>query len=83
MCQLAAAEVASAIVPRLSVPPELERLMADGVEVGGRSVCAVHREGAQRNPAVSTVLRTLRAIVEEREAVLTSGGLSARFGAAS
>ena len=70
MCQLAAAEVASAIVPRLSVPPGLERLMVEGVDVGGRSVFAVHREGAQRNPAVSVVLRTLRAIVAEREAAL-------------
>jgi DNA-binding transcriptional LysR family regulator len=70
MCQLAAAEVASAIVPRMSVPPALEGLMVDGIEVGGRSVCAVHREGAQRNPAVAAVLRTLRTIVAEREAAL-------------
>jgi len=76
MCQLAAAEVASAIVPRLSVPPALERLMVDGIEVGGRSVYAVHREGAQRNPAVSVVLRTLRAIVAEREAALRDGSVS-------
>jgi DNA-binding transcriptional LysR family regulator len=68
MCQLAAAEVASAIVPRLSVPSALEGLMVDGIELGGRSVGAVHREGAQRNPAVAAVLRALRAIVAEREA---------------
>jgi DNA-binding transcriptional LysR family regulator len=74
MCQLAAAEVASAIVPRLSVPSALEGLMVHGIDVGGRSVCAVHREGAQRNPAVAVVLRTLRAIVAERESALLQGG---------
>ena len=76
MCQLAATEVASAIVPRLSLPSVLERLMVDGIDVGGRSVYAVHREGAQRNPAVSVVLRTLRAIVAEREAALRDGSVS-------
>jgi DNA-binding transcriptional LysR family regulator len=70
MCQLAAAEVASAIVPRLSVPSALEGLVVHGIDVGGRSVCAVHREGAQRNPAVSVVLRTLQEIVAERESAL-------------
>jgi DNA-binding transcriptional LysR family regulator len=83
MCQLAAAEVASAIVPRLSVPPALEGLMVDGLDVGGRSVCVVHREGAQHNPAVAAVLRTLRAIVADRETALTEdlpGGRSRAAG---
>jgi DNA-binding transcriptional LysR family regulator len=80
MCQFAAAEVASAIVPRLSVPSVLERLIVDGIDVGGRSVYAVHREGAQRNPAVSVVLRTLRAIVAEREAALRDGSVSSALG---
>jgi DNA-binding transcriptional LysR family regulator len=77
MCQLAAAEVASAIVPRLSVPSALEGLVVHGIDVGGRSVCAVHREGAQRNPAVSVVLRTLQAIVAERESALRQDGSAA------
>jgi len=80
MCQLAAAEVASAIVPRLSVPSGLGRLTVDGVDVGGRLVYAVHRKGAQRNPAVSAVLRTLRAIVAEREAALRDGSVSPGLG---
>lgn len=74
MCQLAAAEVAAALVPRLSVPPALAGLMVHGIDLGGRSVCAVHREGAQRNPAVSVVLRTLQTIVAERESALRQGG---------
>lgn len=81
VCQLAAAEVAAAIVPRLAVPPGLEWLMVDHIGLGGRSVCAVHREGAQRNPAVSAVIRTLRAIVEEFETELTLGSPGARMGA--
>ena len=74
MCQLAAAEVASAIVPRLSVPSALDGLMVHGIDVGGRSVYAVHREGVERSPAVAVVLRTLRAIVAERESALLQGG---------
>ncbi|MBV9796177.1 MAG: LysR family transcriptional regulator [Actinobacteria bacterium] len=82
MCQLAAAEVAAAIVPRLSVPPALEELMVEGLDLGGRSVCVVHRDGAQNNPAVAAVLRTLRAIVADRDTTLTAGRLAERSRAA-
>jgi len=83
MCQFAATGVASAIVPRLSVPTALEGLIVDGLDVGGRSVCAVHREGTQRNPAVSAVLRALEAIVAERAAALQAGSDGAGLRAAS
>lgn len=70
MCQLAAVEVASVIVPRMSIPTALEGLIVDWIDVGGRSISAAHREGAQRNPAVSTVLRMLKEIVAEHETAL-------------
>jgi hypothetical protein len=59
------------------VPSALEGLVVHGIDVGGRSVCAVHREGAQRNPAVSVVLRTLQEIVAERESALRQDGSAA------
>jgi hypothetical protein len=71
------------MVPRLSVPSTLGGLMLHGIDLGSRSVYAVHREGAQRNPAVSVVLRTLQAIVAERESALQDGSAAARLRHAS
>lgn len=62
ICDLAATEVASAIVPRLSVPAALAGLIVDGVDLGGRQVEAVVREGRQRDPDIALVLRTLHAV---------------------
>lgn len=62
ICDLAATEVASAIVPRLSVPPALEGLIVADVDLGGRQVDAVVREGRQRDPKIALVLRALRAV---------------------
>jgi DNA-binding transcriptional LysR family regulator len=81
MCHLAAAEVASVIVPRMSIPTALEELIVDWINVGGRSISAVHRAGAQRNPAVSIVLRTLRKIVAEHETALWVDLSGIRLGA--
>ncbi|HLS77151.1 MAG TPA: LysR substrate-binding domain-containing protein [Nocardia sp.] len=67
MCQLAAAGIGLALVPLLSVPDGLRALVVDGLDVGGRSISALHREGAAGNPAVSSVLRTLREVARERE----------------
>ncbi|OMC03607.1 LysR family transcriptional regulator [Mycobacterium sp. NS-7484] len=65
LCELAATEVASAIVPRLSVPAHLESLLVPGLDLGGRAISAVVRAGRQRDPNIDLVLRTLRAIADQ------------------
>ncbi|WP_040800040.1 LysR family transcriptional regulator [Nocardia higoensis] len=67
MCQLAAAGIGLTLVPLLSVPESLRELVVDGLDVGGRSISALHREGAAGNPAVSLVMRTLREVARERD----------------
>ncbi len=64
ICELAATEVASAIVPRLSVPAKLEALIVEGLALGGRTISAVVRAGRQRDPNISLILRTLQAIAD-------------------
>lgn len=65
ICDLAATEVASAIVPRLSVPAALEGLIVGGLDLGGRTISAVVRAGRQRDPNIALILRTLRAIADQ------------------
>jgi DNA-binding transcriptional LysR family regulator len=65
ICDLAATEMASAIVPRLSVPRQLDSLIVPGLELGGRSISAVVRSGRQRDPNIAMVLRTLRSIAAD------------------
>ncbi|WP_135453923.1 LysR family transcriptional regulator [Mycobacterium sp. DL99] len=65
ICELAATEVASAIVPRLSVPTKLEGLIAEALPLGGRTISAVVRAGRQRDPNIALILRTLRTIAEQ------------------
>jgi DNA-binding transcriptional LysR family regulator len=65
ICDLAATEVASAVVPRLSVPPSLSGLIVPNVELGERTISAVIRAGRQRDPNVALVLRTLRAVAAD------------------
>ncbi|WP_432842449.1 LysR family transcriptional regulator [Dactylosporangium sp. CA-092794] len=68
ICDLAATEVASAVVPRLCVPPHLEGLIVDdlpGTDLGGRTVSAVVREGRQRDPNIALVTRALRTIAAD------------------
>jgi DNA-binding transcriptional LysR family regulator len=65
ICDLAATEVASALVPRLSIPTRLEPLIVPGVKLGGRTISAVVRAGRQRDPNIALILRTLRTIATE------------------
>ncbi|OBB10466.1 LysR family transcriptional regulator [Mycolicibacterium setense] len=65
ICDLAATEIASAIVPRLSVPTKLEGLIVPGLQLGGRTISAVVRAGRQRDPNIALMLRTLRAIAAD------------------
>ncbi|CDO30196.1 LysR family transcriptional regulator [Mycolicibacterium porcinum] len=65
ICELAATEIASAIVPRLSVPANLESLIVGGIELGGRAISAVVRAGRQRDPNIALILRTLRSIADQ------------------
>lgn len=67
ICDLAATEIASAIVPRFSVPPKLEALIVPDLELGFRTISAVVRDGRQRDPNISLILRTLRTIAEETQ----------------
>ncbi|WP_319446388.1 MULTISPECIES: LysR family transcriptional regulator [unclassified Mycobacterium] len=62
ICDLAATETASALVPRLSVPQRLESLIVPDIEFGGRTISAVVREGRQRDPNIALIVRTLRNI---------------------
>ncbi|CQD25300.1 LysR family transcriptional regulator [Mycolicibacterium conceptionense] len=64
ICELAATEVASAIVPRLSVPANLEGLIVGGLQLGGRAISAVVRAGRQRDPNIALILDALRTIAE-------------------
>ncbi|MCV7434210.1 LysR family transcriptional regulator [Mycolicibacterium bacteremicum] len=65
ICDLAATEIASAIVPRLSVPTGLEGLIVPDIEVGGRTVSAVVRAGRQRDPNIALILRTLHTVAAD------------------
>ncbi|MGV9796902.1 LysR family transcriptional regulator [Mycobacterium sp. NPDC003449] len=65
ICDLAATEIASAIVPRLSVPQELTGLIVPGMKLGGRTISAVVRAGRQRDPNIALILRTLQTIAAE------------------
>ncbi len=70
VCDLAATEAATALVPRRSVPAHLEQLIVDGLELGGRTISAVVREGRQRDPNIASILRTLHLIAEENTPVV-------------
>lgn len=74
ICDLAATEVASAIVPRLSVPEKLEGLIVPGLDLGGRTISAVVRAGRQRDPNIALIVRTLHAIAEDALPERNSGG---------
>lgn len=65
ICDLAATEIASAVVPRLSVPARLEHFIVPDLVVGGRGISAVVRAGRQRDPNIALVLRTLREIATD------------------
>jgi DNA-binding transcriptional LysR family regulator len=65
ICQLAATEVASAIVPRMAVPAQFESLIVEGVDFGARKISATVREGRRRDPNITRVLRELHAIVAD------------------
>ncbi|MEZ0364647.1 LysR family transcriptional regulator [Mycobacterium sp. pUA109] len=67
ICHLAATEVASAIVPRLSVPASLTGLIVPDVKLGVRTISAVVRSARQRDPNIRLVLRTLRTIAAEAQ----------------
>ncbi|TCJ95628.1 LysR family transcriptional regulator [Nocardia alba] len=69
VAQFAASEVASAMVPLLAVPPGAERLIVDGLDLGGRSICATYREGRQRDPNIRATLHVLRGVVADRSAL--------------
>lgn len=64
ICELAATEVASAVVPRLSVPPHLDHLVVPGLALGGRTISAVVRAGRQRDPNIAVILRALHAVAD-------------------
>ncbi|GGN97708.1 hypothetical protein GCM10010112_90310 [Actinoplanes lobatus] len=65
VCELAATEVAAAIVPRLAVPAHLEGLIVEGPALGGRTISAVVREGRHRDPNIASVLRILRTVADD------------------
>jgi DNA-binding transcriptional LysR family regulator len=65
ICDLAATEIASAIVPRLSVPSTLANLIVPDMKLGGRTISVVVRAGRQRDPNIALILRMLRVIAAE------------------
>ncbi|WP_245672939.1 LysR family transcriptional regulator [Aldersonia kunmingensis] len=62
MCDLAATETASAIVPRLSIPAHLESLIVPDMNLDNRTIRAVVRPGRQKDPGIAAILQTLRSI---------------------
>ncbi|MCZ8379945.1 LysR substrate-binding domain-containing protein [Mycobacterium sp. CPCC 205372] len=79
ICDLAATGTASALVPALSVPVPLQPLVVADLDLGGRTISAVVRNGRQYDPNVSAVLRALRSIA----AAALAGVDPAELGAAS
>jgi DNA-binding transcriptional LysR family regulator len=65
ICQLAATEVASAVVPRMAVPVQFESLIVQGIDLGVRTISAVVREGRRRDPNIRRVMLELHSIVED------------------
>ncbi|WP_072803574.1 LysR family transcriptional regulator [Rhodococcoides yunnanense] len=65
ICMLAATEAAAAVVPKMAVPQHLEHFVVDGLDVGARAISAVVREGRQRDPNITLVLREMHAIVAD------------------
>jgi DNA-binding transcriptional LysR family regulator len=65
ICVVAATEVVTAVVPRMAVPARLGRLIIDDIDLGVREICAVVREGRQRDPNIKLVLHELHKIVQE------------------
>lgn len=65
VCLLAATEVASALAPRMAVPPHLEPLIVDDLAFDARVITAVIRQGRQRDPNLRLVVRHLHTVVEE------------------
>ena len=62
VCELAATEIASAVVPLHAIPQRLHGLIVDGVTAGHRTYNAVVREGRQRDPKLSLLVRELKHI---------------------
>jgi DNA-binding transcriptional LysR family regulator len=65
ICDLAATETASAIVPRLCVPDRLKSLIVPDIDLGARTISAVIRAGRQHDPNIALIMRTLRAIAAD------------------
>ncbi len=68
ICGRAATEVASAVVPRYSVPRLLQGLIVEDVVAGSRTLHAVVREGRQRDPKIAAVVRELKDIARGLDA---------------
>ncbi|MDO3635936.1 LysR family transcriptional regulator [Mycolicibacterium arseniciresistens] len=79
ICDLAATGTASAVVPALSVPVPLQPLVVADLDLGGRTISAVVRNGRQYDPNVSAVLRALRSVA----AAALPSAAPAELGAAS
>ncbi len=65
ICELAATEIASAVVPLHAIPPRLRALIVDGVTIGNRTYSAVVREGRQRDPGIAAIVRELKFIAAD------------------
>lgn len=65
ICEVAATEVAAAVVPLLAVPDRLAGLIVPGVDLGTRTISAVVRDGRRADPTMTSVLHTLGAIADE------------------
>jgi DNA-binding transcriptional LysR family regulator len=68
ICRVAATEVASAIVPRIAVPTDVVPLIVGGLDLGGRMISVIYREGMQYNPSIKVLLRALLQVVADRQA---------------
>ncbi|GAA4385194.1 LysR family transcriptional regulator [Tsukamurella soli] len=73
ICDVAATEVAAAVVPLLAVPDRLAGLIVRDVDLGARRISAVMRDGRRGDPTMVSVLRVLRAVAADALAVPPAG----------
>ncbi|WP_066905471.1 LysR family transcriptional regulator [Millisia brevis] len=66
LCDVAATQVAAAIVPLGTVAAHHRQFVVPDLTFGTRTLSATIREGRQRDPNIRVVLRALRSVVAER-----------------
>jgi DNA-binding transcriptional LysR family regulator len=80
ICELAATEMAAAVVPLYAIPRHLHGLVVQDATAGSRTYNAVVRQGRRRDPKLSAIIRELKHIAA---GIGMDLGASDRLGVAS